>query len=114
MLLTQQQYGRLRNLKLFPMSDRRKGELMLEHIFDTLGEPVGTRAEPRYRTTIEKLLVAMSVLRPASKDYLVHLLKESDMYAPDDASPSIWYYTPPPATEEEEEEDEEMYEDDDD
>ncbi|GAB4157473.1 MAG: hypothetical protein Fur005_11550 [Roseiflexaceae bacterium] len=113
-LLTQQQYGRLRNLKLFPMSDRRKGELMLEHIFDTLGEPVGTRAEPRYRTTIEKLLVAMSVLRPASKDYLVHLLKESDMYAPDDLSPSIWYYTPPPATEEEEDDEDELYEDDDD
>jgi hypothetical protein len=114
MLLTQQQYGRLRNLRLFPMSDRRKGELMLEHIFDTLGEPVGTRAEPRYRTTIEKLLVAMSVLRPASKDYLVHLLQESNMYAPDDSSPSIWYYTPPPATEAEEDDEDELYEDDDD
>lgn len=113
MLLSQQQYGRLRNLKLFPMSDRRKGDVMLEHVFETVGDPVGTRSEPRYRTTASKLLVAMNVLRPASQDYLQHLLKESDLYQPDDANAGSWLFTPPPTVEEDDDEDD-MYDDEDD
>jgi hypothetical protein len=113
MLLSQQQYGRLRNLKLFPMSDRRKGDVMLEHVFETIADPVGTRSEPRYRTTASKLLVALNVLRPASVDYLQHLLKESDRYLPDEANPGAWLYTPPPTVDEDEDEDEDDEYDDD-
>lgn len=111
MLLSQAQYGRLRNLKLFPMGERRKGDAMIEHVFETIGDPIGTRSEPRYRTTLEKLLVALNVLRPASKDYLLHLLKESDRFVPETAT--VWTFTPPPVTTEDEEEDEEIYDDDD-
>jgi hypothetical protein len=114
-LLTQAAFGRLRNLKLFPMGDRRKGDVMLEHVFETIADPVGTRAEPRYRTAESKLLVAMNVLRPTSNDYLQHLLKDNDLYAPDSDNPGAWLYTPPPSTESaEEEEDEDYYDDDDD
>ncbi|MDZ4717139.1 MAG: hypothetical protein SH847_01615 [Roseiflexaceae bacterium] len=110
MLLSQAQYGRLRNLKLFPMGERRKGDAMLEHAFETIGDPIGTRSEPRYRTTIEKLLVALNVLRPASKDYLVHLLKENELFVPETAT--TWTYTPPPATDEDDEDEEDIYDDD--
>ncbi|MFN8569561.1 MAG: hypothetical protein U0Z44_19010 [Kouleothrix sp.] len=34
MLVNQQQYGRLRNLKSLPMSERRKGDVTLEHVRD--------------------------------------------------------------------------------
>lgn len=84
---------------------------MIEHVFETIGDPIGTRSEPRYRTTLEKLLVALNVLRPASKDYLLHLLKESDRFVPETAT--VWTFTPPPVTTEDEEEDEEIYDDDD-
>jgi hypothetical protein len=110
-LLTQQQFGRLRNLKLFPMGERRKGEMLLEHVFDTAGEPVGTRSEPRYRATLGRLLVALNVLRPASTDYLNHLLKDSDLYEPDPEQAGTWYFTPPPVAEEDEEEEEDIYDD---
>jgi hypothetical protein len=86
---------------------------MLEHVFETVGDPVGTRSEPRYRTTASKLLVAMNVLRPASQDYLQHLLKESDLYQPDDANAGSWLFTPPPTVEEDDDEDD-MYDDEDD
>ena len=113
-LLTQPQYGRLRNLKLFPMGDRRKADQMLEHVFETISDPVGTRAEPRYRTTESKLLVAMNVLRPTSTEYLLHLLKDSDLYAPDQELAGSWLYTPPPTTETDDEDEEEIYDEDDD
>jgi hypothetical protein len=113
MLLSQQQFGRLRNLKLFPMSDRRKGEMMLEHVFETVGDPIGTRTEPRNRATLDTLLVAMNVLRPASKDYMRHLLKESDLYTPDPSIDGAWQFTPPPAEAEDQDEDEDdLYDDD--
>jgi hypothetical protein len=111
MLLSQSQYGRLRNLKLFPMGERRKGDAMAEHVFETIGDPIGTRNEPRYRTTIEKLLVAMNILRPASKDYLLHLLKENERFVPETAT--TWTYTPPPATDKDDEDDEDIYDEDD-
>ncbi len=113
-LLTQAQYGRLRNLKLFPMGERRKADLMLEHVFETISDPVGTRAEPRYRTTEGKLLVALNVLRPTSNEYLLHLLKDSDLYASDPELAGSWLYTPPPTTETDDDEEEELYDEDDD
>jgi hypothetical protein len=114
MLLTQQNYGRLRNLKLFPMSERRKGEAMLDHVAATVGEPVGTRAEPRYSVTRDLLLVALNVLRPASNEYMLHLLKENELFQENERMAGGWLYTPPAADEDEDEdEDEDLYEDDD-
>jgi hypothetical protein len=111
MLVNQQQYGRLRNLKSLPMSERRKAEVVLEHIFETVGEPIGTRSEPRYRATIDQLFVALNVLRPGSREYLVHLLGESELFEHEDGN--SWTYTPPPVEyDEDEEEDDEDYDDD--
>jgi hypothetical protein len=110
MLVNQQQYGRLRNLKSLPMSDRRKGDVTLQHVFETVGEPVGTRSEPRYEATTGQLFVALNVLRPASREYLVHLLGESDEYEQDG---DRWTYTPPPVEiDEDEDQDEDLYDDD--
>jgi hypothetical protein len=110
MLVNQQQYGRLRNLKSLPMSDRRKADVTLEHVFETVGEPVGTRSEPRYEATLGQLYVALNVLRPASREYLTHLLGEGDEFELDG---NRWSYTPPPVEiDETEEQDEDLYDDD--
>jgi hypothetical protein len=110
MLVNQQQYGRLRNLKSLPMSDRRKADVTLEHVFETVGEPVGTRSEPRYEATPGQLYVALNVLRPASHEYLVHLLGESDEFELDG---NRWSYTPPPVEiDEDEDQDEDLYDED--
>ncbi len=103
MLVNQQQYGRLRNLKAFPMNERRKADLMLEHVFEIIGAPVGTRTEPKYAASFETLFVALNVLRPASREYLTHLLAEGDDFTPDEQRPGWWFYAPPPSPEEEEE-----------
>ncbi len=105
MLVNQQQYGRLRNLKAFPMNERRKADLMLEHVFEIIGAPVGTRTEPKYAASFETLFVALNVLRPSSREYLTHLLSEGDHFAPDESRPGWWFYAPPPSLEEEEDED---------
>ena len=113
MLLNQQHYGRLRNLKSLPMNERRKADVVLEHVFETVGEPVGTRSEPRYYVAADDLYVALNVLRPASRSYLEHLLEQGDFFQPDETTPGAWYYTPPPEISEDEDEDlvEEEYED---
>jgi hypothetical protein len=115
MLVNQQQYGRLRNLKSLPMNERRKADQVLEHVFGTVGEPVGTRSEPRYYATNDELYVALNVLRPASRSYLAQLLKAGEFYEEDANTPGAWYYTPPPEVREEDEEEEygdDYYEDD--
>jgi hypothetical protein len=113
MLVNQQQYGRLRNLKSLPMGERRKADVTLEHVFEIGGEPVGTRSEPRYEATTDQLYVALNVLRPASREYLVHLLGESELFEADQAQPNAWSYSPPPDESQEEEElDEDLYDDD--
>ncbi len=110
MLVNQQQYGRLRNLKSLPMSDRRKADVTLEHVFETVGEPVGTRSEPRYQATLGQLFVGLNVLRPVSREYLAHLLGESDEFEQND---DRWSYTPPPVEiDETEEQDEDLYDED--
>jgi hypothetical protein len=110
MLVNQQQYGRLRNLKSLPMSDRRKADVTLEHVFETVGEPVGTRSEPRYEATLGQLYVALNVLRPLSREYLAHLLGEGDEFEQDG---SRWSYTPPPVEiDETEDQDEDLYDED--
>ena len=110
MLVNQQQYGRLRNLKSLPMSERRKADVTLEHIFETLGEPIGTRSEPRYRATLGQLFVALNVLRPASREYLLHLLDESALFEQEDAS--SWSYAPPPVDHDEDEDEDDLDYDD--
>jgi hypothetical protein len=110
MLVNQQQYGRLRNLKSLPMSDRRKADVTLEHVFETVGEPVGTRSEPRYEATLGQLYVALNVLRPVSREYLAHLLGEGDEFEQDG---DRWSYTPPPVEiDETEDQDEDLYDED--
>jgi hypothetical protein len=115
MLVNQRQYGRLRNLKSLPMNERRKADQVLEHSFETVGEPVGTRSEPRYYATADELYVALNVLRPASHSYLDHLLKAGEFFEEDATTPGAWHYTPPPKVREEDEHEEygdEYYEDD--
>lgn len=97
MLPTQRQFGRLRNLKALPMNDRRKGEQVLEHVFATVGEPVGTRNEPRYYAAQSDLYVAMNVLRPTSQSLLEHLLRTGEYYSADESTPGAWYFAPPPS-----------------
>lgn len=110
-LVNQQRYGRLRNLKSLPMNERRKSEDVLEHVFETIGEPVGTRAEPRYMASTDDLLVAINVLRPTSLSYLDHLLKEGERFEPKDDAPGTWFFTPEVVEQDDEDEDED-YDDD--
>ncbi|MCS6882546.1 MAG: hypothetical protein RMK84_01345 [Oscillochloridaceae bacterium] len=108
-LPAQSRYGRLNRLKAFPMGERRKAELMLEHVSETIGEQMGTPAEPRYAVTLDDLYVAFNVLRPASRAYLKALLERSEDFSADESTPGLYYYTPAPrasAEEVEEEEDE--------
>lgn len=115
-LINQQRYGKLRNLKLFPMADRRKADLLLEHIFETVGDQLGNRSEPLYWIKMDDLYVAANVLRPFSKSYLRILLDEDERYYADDSAPGAYFYKPeqkPNVSEEEneveEDEDEEDY-----
>ena len=115
LLVDQQHYGRLRNLKSLPMSERRKSEIVLEHVFETIGEPVGTRSEPRYLSTTDDLYVALNVLRPASTSFLQHLLRDGEYYTADSSTPDAWFYTPPAVeVDEHEEDDYDDYDDEDD
>ncbi len=111
MLVNQQQYGRLRNLKSLPMNERRKGDATLEHVFETIGDPIGTRSEPRYRANQQQLFVGLNVLRPASREYLTHLLGDSDQFEQQDAG--TWTYTPPPVEHDDADEEEDLGYDDD-
>ncbi len=115
MLVNQQRYGRLRNLKSLPMNERRKAEQVLEHVFAVAGEPVGTRSEPRYYLSVDELYVALNALRPASRSYLAQLLKSGEFFEEDATTAGAWYYSPPPqvsAEDEDEDEDDEYYDDD--
>jgi hypothetical protein len=96
MLVSQAQLGRARNLKAFPMNERRKGAEMLEHVAETIGAPVGTRTEPRYRITEKELFVGLNALRPASREYLVHLLNDGERFEKDEENQATWFYTPAP------------------
>lgn len=113
MLLTQQRYGRLRNLKVLPMNERRKGETVMEHVFGTVGEPMGTKSEPRYYALLDELVVALNVLRPASPSYVAELLRSGEYFEADETTPGAWYYTPPPTLSDELEKDNEYDEYDD-
>jgi hypothetical protein len=116
MLVSQAQYARARNLKAFPMNERRKGLEMLEHVAETIGAPVGTRSEPRYRVTEQELFVGLNALRPASREYLLHLLDDGERFEKDAENAQTWFFTPEPedvADDKDEDEDDDYYDDDD-
>jgi hypothetical protein len=101
---SQTKYGRLKNFKSFPMGERRKAELMLEHVFEHLGEQVGTRSEPQYALSLDDLFVGYNVLRPGSRALLRALLSEHSAVTPDETTPGMYYYTPAPRDLDDEEE----------
>lgn len=116
-LLSQRKFGKLKNLKALPTGDRRKPDLVLAHVFEVVGEQLGTRNEPLYWLSLDELYVAYNVLRPASRPYIESLLAGDAVYAPDEATPGAYYYKPEPEVDEvEEEEDTDVlvYDDDDD
>jgi hypothetical protein len=101
---SQQTFGRLKNLKALPMGDRRKADLVLQHVFEVMGDQIGSREEPVYQADIDTLYVAYSVLRPASRPYLESLLDSNDLYVADDSVPGLYTYTPERDEEDEDEE----------
>lgn len=107
LLVSQQNFGRAKNLKSLPMSERRKGDVVLEHVFETMGEQVGTREEPVYQILLNDLYAAYNILRPVSIPYLVSLLEEHEDCSADKTMPELYYYQPEPEPMEEDVEEEE-------
>lgn len=95
-VLMQQRFGKAKNLKSLPMSERRKGEAMLEHVFKVMGERIGSREEPVYGMELNDLYVAYNILRPASRSYLRKLLEDHEHCSVDDSAPNTYYYSPEP------------------
>lgn len=96
MFLSQRRFGRLKNLKSLPMNERRKSDMVLRHVFEEVGDQIGTRNEPVYQADIDTLYTAYSVLRPASRPFLQALLAADDAFASDASVPDIYTYTPEP------------------
>jgi hypothetical protein len=96
LLPSQAQHGKLRNLKMLPMNDRKKADVVLTHVFETIGEQLGSKEEPLYWISFDELFMAMNVLRPISRAYLTHLLGSDDVYNADEATVGAWYYKPEP------------------
>lgn len=116
-LLNQRKFGKLKNLKALPTGDRRKADFVLAHVFEVVGEPLGTRTEPLYWMALDDLYVAYNVLRPASRPYLESLLASDTRYAPDETTPGAYYYKPEVEVDEAEEDEDTdilVYDDDDD
>lgn len=95
LLPDQNRYGKLRNLKAFPMSERRKAEMILEHVCETMGERGGTRDQPNYRVSFDDIFVAYNVLRPASRVFLQTLLEHNPAITADPSAPGFYLFTPP-------------------
>lgn len=106
-LPSQSRFGRLNRLKAFPMGERRKAEMILEHVSETIGDQIGTLEAPRYALMLDDLFVAYNVLRPGSRAFLQSLLEHSPDFSADEATPGRYYYTPTPSETAEEEEVEE-------
>ncbi len=103
-LVNQQRFGRLKNLKALNMSDRRKSDVVLAHVFEVMGNPIGSRGAPQYRVGLDDLLVAINVLRPMTMSYLKTLLEADPVYAADPENEQDYIYTPVPGGETDEEE----------
>lgn len=95
-MLEQKRFGKLKNLKSLPMSERRKTDVVMKHVFETVGERQGSRDEPTYCLTIDEVFSTYNVLRPVSLSYIRALLEEYEEYIPDDSVPDIYYYQPEP------------------
>jgi hypothetical protein len=106
-VINQQKFGKLKNLKSLTMSDRRKADVVLAHVFETLGEQMGRRDEPHYWLGLDDLVIAYNVLRPASRSFVHSLLEGNDEYSPDPSTPEAYYYKPVPELVEEDEDEEE-------
>jgi hypothetical protein len=104
---SQGKYGRLNRLKSFPMGERRKAEMILEHVAETMGDQVGTRSEPRYAVSMGDLLMGFNVLRSGSRALLTHLLDAGEEFSADESNPDLYYYTPTRAAGAAEEDEEE-------
>ncbi len=76
LLLSQRRYGKFRNLKPLPMNDRKKFDVVLEHVFETVGEQLGTKQEPLFWAQFDELLLAVNVLRHTSAEYLQKQLEQ--------------------------------------
>jgi hypothetical protein len=96
LLLSQRRYGKFRNLKPLPMNDRKKFDVVLEHVFETVGEQLGTKQEPLFWVQGDELLLAVNVLRPTSREYLLQQLEQEDAFTADDATPGAYYFKPAP------------------
>jgi hypothetical protein len=96
LLPSQRRYNKLRNLKALPMNDRKKADHVIEHVFETVGEQLGSKDEPMYWIQFNELHLAVNVLRPMSRAYLVHLLGEDPAYYADEATVGAYYYKPAP------------------
>jgi hypothetical protein len=90
----QQRYGKLRNLKYLPMNERRREDAVLEHVFETVGEQVGTREDPLYSASLQDLFMGMNVLRPSSRALLRHLLEQGERFETE--SNDTYLYRPEP------------------
>jgi predicted DNA-binding transcriptional regulator AlpA len=93
-LPSQQRFGRLNRLKSFPMGERRKAEMILEHVAETMGDQVGSREAPSYAVSMDDLFVAYNVLRPGSRKLLQALITQNDQFEPDPLKPGRFLYTP--------------------
>ncbi|MDP9310624.1 MAG: hypothetical protein M3R24_07000 [Chloroflexota bacterium] len=100
LLPSQRRYGKLRNLKPLPMNDRKKTDVVLEHVFETMGEQLGTKEEPMYWIQFNELHLAITVLRPMSRAYLEYLLGQDPAFYADEATVGAYYYKPAPKAEE--------------
>ncbi len=106
LLPTQANYNKLRNLKPLPMGERKKAEVVIAHVFETVGEQLGSKEEPLYWLQFNELWMAVNVLRPMSHAYLEHLLNGDDVFYADETTVGAYYYKPvPTAVEVTEEED---------
>jgi hypothetical protein len=118
LLPSQARYGKLRNLKALPINDRKKAEVVLAHVFETVGEQLGSKEEPLYWITFDELHLAVNVLRPVSQSYLTHLLSSDPVFYADETTVGAWYFKPAPeeveAGAEDEEEEAFAFDDEDD
>ncbi len=95
-LPSQARYNKLRNLKNLPWNDRKKPELVLGHVFETVGEQLGSKEEPLYWIAFDELHLAVNVLRPMSRAYQQHLLESDEIFYADETTVGAWYYKPAP------------------
>lgn len=107
LLPSQARYNKLRNLKALPVNDRKKAENVLAHVFETVGEQLGSKEEPLYWIAFDELHLAVNVLRPVSQTYLQHLLASDEVFYADETAAGAWYYKPAPQTPEAGDEEEE-------